>query len=574
MNFLKYIIENNNINPDFCNKRGSCGRCKVKLKDRIDINSVEKEILSKEEIDEGIILACQHDFTMDEINRLDYSLFEEGFSKNDVDNEGIILDFGKLSDIKIDKNVGYGIAIDIGTTTISMYLIDLYSGKILKKKSALNSQVRYGLDVFSRISHSIEYSENGFYELRSTLIGQLYEMIVEIKNYKKDMDKENINKITKENKEEAFEAGAEKNTESKIEKIEDRRNDSINFISISANCIMSHIVCNEKIDSMGKFPYSTKFTSSKILSLRELFEGCDNISDGDLLKDTLSKDLKVMVLPQVSAFIGGDVVSGIYSSGIYNNCKYNILFIDIGTNGEIVLSKRGRLSATSCATGPAFEGMNIKFGMRASSGAIENFKIEENGGYKIKVIGGKDPRGICGSGMLSIIREGVSHHLINKMGRIVDVNKLAKSDFRKNFIREEGKKRSIKVTEDIFLSQADIRQIQLSKAAISSAVRMIIEKSGLNFPEIDRVFIAGQFGSHLSEDVLVDTGILSEDFRGKIIYVGNTSQSGAYSYLLSQEVREDFEKISKSVEVVNLVNSEDYEKIFRDSMFFRRKIDE
>ena len=248
----------------------------------------------------------------------------------------------------------YGVAVDIGTTTVVTALINMKTGEELATASMINAQKNFGLDVLTRITYEVEHPEDSKEKLQYAIVNSINEMIEEICN------------------------------KSKV----DRRN--IYEISVAANCTMMHFLLGIDATSIGMSPYAPAFVKSKNILAKDIG-----------LK--AAPGARLYCLPSVSAYIGADIVAGAYVCQLHK-AKENVLFIDIGTNGEIVLSNHGNLLSCSCAAGPALEGMNISSGMRAAEGAIEDVEITERG-IEIKVIGNHKPIGICGSGILTVVKE-------------------------------------------------------------------------------------------------------------------------------------------------------------------------
>jgi uncharacterized 2Fe-2S/4Fe-4S cluster protein (DUF4445 family) len=277
-----------------------------------------------------------------------------------------------------------------------------------------------------------------------------------------------------------------------------------------------------------------------------------------------SPDAVLCCLPGISAYIGADILAGIDITGIAG-AEDNALFIDIGTNGEIVLSQHGRLSACSCAAGPALEGMNISCGMRAAAGAIEQVRFGEQG-FIVETIGGEAPAGICGSGVLDLTAALLRHGAVTASGRIADPCGAFKPHVRSNgktpaFVLSGGE-------PPVEFTQSDIRQVQLAKGAILSGITALLESAGLSASDIDRVLIAGQFGAHLPEASLLGAGILMQAFKGKIQYIGNTSLTGAERFLLDRSARARMSRLSRSVSYLELAAVPGYTRLLMDCMRF------
>lgn len=571
----KILLDNDEFIDGPCGGRGTCGRCKIKyISGQIpSITEDEKKLLSEEELNAGMRLACLVKPTSDiEIDIIDqeknHKVLTEGFIPKfninpaiwkkiiniDKPTLGIATTyeelFAKVLDIKEldlsvlkglkmqlgkftavyneNKLIGleygdttdeiYGIAVDIGTTTVVASLIDLKTGEEIASEAEINAQKNFGQDVLTRITYVVEHGEQGTLELQKSIVNSLNKMVNRI------CEKKNINK------------------------------NRIYEMSIAANSTMIHMLLGVEAISLGRSPYAQIFSSAK------------NIIASDIFLDSMSRFARVSTLPSISSYIGADIVAGTFVADLHNTDR-KILFIDIGTNGEIVLSDKGRLVSCSCAAGPALEGMNISKGMRASDGAIEEIKINEDE-ITFEVIGGINPIGLCGSGILAAIREMISCGLINERGNIVKPELLDSDDFRHKYIIVENKKRFIKITDNIRITQGDIRQVQLAKSAILSGFIALVKHVGIELADLDEVIVAGQFGSHLPVESLVGTGILPKGVKDKIRYIGNSSKTGAYLYLMSLDSRKEMNSLSKKMEYMELSVSEGYEKLFIKSSRF------
>ena len=268
-------------------------------------------------------------------------------------------------------------------------------------------------------------------------------------------------------------------------------------------------------------------------------------------------------MPHISGFVGSDIVAGVYASGLYKDDK-NLLFIDIGTNGEIVLKSGNKLLATSCATGPALEGMNISCGMRAGDGAIDDFCIDENK-LSYTTVGNKEAVGICGSGVLAMVRELLKNNIINGRGAI-DIEKQKKAyDF---IAFDKSDKPFIKISDDIYFTSKDIRQVQLAKGAVLSGILALVSKAKLELKDISKVYIAGQFGKYISVDSFFCVGLLPIEFFDKVEYLGNTALAGAYIALLDKCAIEDMSLLSNKTEFFELSRFDNYDRIFAKALRF------
>lgn len=560
-----------------CNGKGVCGKCKIKLisGNLEELSETEKKLLSQDEIKDNIRLSClvkpKEDIKIEllqkerkhrvlssgYIPKLEFNpsiykkliTIEKSTLKNQrpLENEVLRqLNIKKLNwkllkeiqpqDEKITavfnddeliylekddtRDKIYGVAIDIGTTTVVASLVDINSGEELCVESMINSQKQYGLDVLTRITYEVENEKDGIECLQYSIVNSINEMIENLCN------KANIN----------------------------RRN--IYEIIVSANCTMMHMLLGIDAKPIGKSPFAPIFTSSKNILAKDIgILACD--------------EARIYCIPSVSSYIGADIVAGAYVCEL-NKVDENVLFIDIGTNGEIVLVNRGKLLSCSCAAGPALEGMNISCGMRAANGAIEDVVINEEENI-IKVIGEENPIGICGSGILAVVKELLRTGIVRDNGAFIKLENLEKDDYRLKKLQINDKKREFILYDGdnkLLITQGDIRQVQLAKGAILSGFYALLKKANIEMKDLDKVMIAGQFGAHVSVDSLVGTGILPMEVREKIVYVGNSSKTGAYMALMSKKAKEDMELLSKNMEYMELGASEGYERLFSRCLKF------
>ncbi|WP_297280849.1 ASKHA domain-containing protein [uncultured Anaerococcus sp.] len=504
---LSALLENNIEIANYCNGKGTCAKCKVLILEGevSPLSLEEKNSLTEKEISSGIRLAC-----------LTYPKSDIKIKTLSMDTNIKVLDLGEMPDFIMNFKDGFGLAIDIGTTTVAIYLVDLSSGQIIDKNSAINSQSKYGLDVMTRIS--FEYENNdGMDLLQKEIVDSLNAMIDEL------VDRNGLS----------------------LDKISD--------IVVAANTTMLHMLVGKDARSLGKYPYKPEFVEAL------------NIRSKDI---GLKVDAKLYTLANVSAFVGSDIIAGVYLTDLIN--KENTLFVDIGTNGEIVLKAKDKLYCCSTAAGPALEGMNIECGMRAEGGAIEAVKINEQD-IILDTIDKQDPRGICGSGLLSAVTEIIKARLVNKRGRIIDPDSLDGNDFRKKLVEKNASGDRLIILDkkaNIYLSQKDIRQVQLAKGAILSGFLTLLSKEDMEIEELKSVIIAGGFGSHLKKSDITGVGILPKQTEDLITYVGNSSLIGAYMALMNDKIKKEMEDLSKKISYIELSTSENYERTFAKAMQF------
>jgi len=404
----------------------------------------------------------------------------------------------------------YGLAVDIGTTTVAISLIDLCTGTVRAVDGFVNPQKAFGLDVLSRIHYDMEHP-GGVLDLQSAIVQRLQQ------------------------------------SAEKLAAITGVPTDAIYEVVVGGNATMLHALLGTPLRSLGTAPYSSVFTRSMTVLARDL-------------GFCLSRESRVYCIPSVSTYIGGDIVAGVLASRI-DEAKDTVLFVDIGTNGEIVLSRKGKMYSCSCAAGPALEGMNISCGMRAEFGAVEHVSLDGDR-VTLGVIGNTAPKGLCGSGLLEAVSQAVKFGIIGKTGRI-------KADSPFTDVDENGKRRIVLDRDHgICLTQNDIRQVQLCKGAILSGILTLMERLELEDRDIDRVIVAGQFGKHLNPESLTGAELIPSTLGSRISYIGNSSMVGAQMCLLSKYERLRAERIAKHVEYIELSVSQGYEKLFTRCLQF------
>lgn len=510
-NLLQLLLKENVLVENPCGGKGICGKCKVKVLSgwTSPETAQEKAFLTEAEQKDQIRLSCLTEVR----GPVQIELIQKERNHR-VLTKGYLPEFEKEY-----REEGLGVIVDIGTTTVVASLVDLTNGEELSDASGINAQKNFGLDVLTRITYEYEHPETGWKELQKAIVDSLNEMIREI----------------------CQKAG--------------RETGEILEIHVAANCTMMHMLLGVDARPIGKAPYQPIFLESKKLLAEEIGIYC-------------GKETILYCLPHVSAYIGADIVAGAYVCELQKE-QGNVLFVDIGTNGEIVLASKGHLYTCSCAAGPALEGMNISSGMRAAAGAVEEVLITEEGIY-LQTIGDAGAEGLCGSGILSVVKEVVRTGILKKSGVFVKPERLEDEDYRKKYLRINGKNRELILQSEpeLLVTQNDVRQVQLAKGAILSGFRALLKKADLKMEELDKVMIAGQFGAHLPADSLIGIGLLPECVREKLVYVGNSSKTGAYMTLMSETVRSQMEQLAEKMEYMELAESEDYEQIFIESMTF------
>ncbi|MFW6035066.1 MAG: ASKHA domain-containing protein [Halothermotrichaceae bacterium] len=515
------ILQNNGINISApCAGQGKCGKCKVKIVNSFSSDQLKKkelELLSQEEVDKGVRLACRTIVDRDMTIYVDESSINED-NTMEIKKDSVSIDTGLKTDFNKEKLVStdtYGLAVDIGTTTIVIYLIDLLDGEEIDVTAFANPQRRYGADVVSRVNFTLD-NEDGIKKMQQILMNSLNQSIKKL---------------------------AEKN---------ELKKEKISQAVVVGNTIMLHTLLGLSAANIVNAPYIPVFTESRTYSASEFG-----------LK--ISKDGSVKIPPSISGYIGADITAGMLVTEAQNADKY--LFLDLGTNGEIVLVDNNKIITTSAAAGPAFEGANITFGMAAVNGAISRFSLNEKGIPVYSTIGKKTARGICGSGLIDIIAELLRNNYMEKSGKLVNNNSLLQN---RKYMGEYQGINAFEIfkskKEKIVLTQKDIREFQLAKAAVTAGIKIIFKEAGSKFKQVDKVYLAGGFSNYININNLIAIGILPFELKEKIVRLGNTAGLGAKLYLINKKFRKKAEKIKAQAQYIMLSSRSDFQKVYLDSM--------
>jgi uncharacterized 2Fe-2S/4Fe-4S cluster protein (DUF4445 family) len=414
----------------------------------------------------------------------------------------------------------FGIAFDIGTTTITGQLVDLNTRKVLGTRAAYNRQAVFGSDVISRIIYAEE--ENGLDKLHHAVIDNMNEIIKEL-------------------------TGA--------------HNISLNdvmAVMVAGNTTMIHLLLRVDPTFIRREPYVP--TANFIPVIRASEVGM-KIDPRGLLA----------CIPGVSTYVGGDITAGVIACGISDSDELSLL-IDIGTNGELVLGSKEWLISCAASAGPAFEGSGVSCGMRATKGAIQKVDIKKSDkGLEVKTgtIGNEAPKGICGSGYIDAMAQMLKLGIMNKDGKI---NKSIKSDrIREGLDGLEfvlAFKQETAIGKDIVITEADIENLKRSKGAIYSAVSILARKIGLKLEDIKKIYVSGGFGSSLDTQNAITIGLLPDLSRERYIFVGNSSIMGAREILLSYETMKKAEDIAGKMTYLELSVEPAYMDEYIASLFF------
>lgn len=402
------------------------------------------------------------------------------------------------------ENKLYGVAIDIGTTSVVICLVDLYTKEIVDKASSGNAQIKYGADVIHRIVYSTK--KNGLKELNEAVVEETINPLLDSIYTRNSVDKDNVVSLV-----------------------------------VAGNTTMTSLFLGVYTDFLRQEPFIPPFLKSPRLIGKDV--GL-NINDSAY----------VFLAPSVASYVGGDITAGVLSAGIWSS-EENVLFIDLGTNGEIVFGNRDYMMSCACSAGPAFEGGGISCGMRASNGAIEKVKIDkETLKPTLTTIGDVSPIGICGSGIIDLICQMLLTGIIDRRGKIhrdIDNERIIFNEY------ETGEyvlafKEEYNLDQDITINEVDIDNFIKAKGAIYSGASVLIESLGMDFSVIDKVYIAGGIGNNLDIENSILIGLLPDIEREKFIYIGNSSLVGSYLALISKDAKKKLQEIGSEITYVEL----------------------
>jgi len=425
----------------------------------------------------------------------------------------------------------YGLAIDLGTTTLAGYLCNLESGKLIGTQSMMNPQVAYGEDVMARISYTMSHPD-GLKRMNRSIVDGLNQLVRTLTN-ECYLSPEDILELT-----------------------------------IVGNTAMHHLFLGIDPQYLGTSPFSPAIHESINVKAREL-----NIM--------VHPSANVYVLPIEAGFVGADNVGVLLTVEPYHRDEM-VLIIDIGTNGELVMGNKERLLSSSCATGPAFEGAHIQFGMRAAPGAIERLKVyPKDLKVDFKVIGeqywqsetkSEAAKGICGSGIIDAIAELYRNGIIDKRGRFssnISSPRLKISDGLPEFViawREETS-----IGRDITITQKDVQNVQLAKGALYAGAKVMMKRLGIT--KLDQVILAGAFGSYIDREKAMVLGMFPDCDLRNVYSVGNAAGDGARIALLNRDKRMEADEIARRVEYVELSIEKDFQKEFINALQIPHRYD-
>ncbi len=411
----------------------------------------------------------------------------------------------------------YAVAVDIGTTTIYGQLIDLSTGECLAEAGDFNGQISYGEDVITRIMYAEK--AGGLEKLQEVVVGTINGVLEKIIS-KSKIDREDISTIT-----------------------------------FSGNTTMTQLFLKIDPRNIRRAPYVPTAT------LYPPFPAAD-------VGIHLSEHAVALLYPQVSSFVGGDIVAGVMGSGMYRDEKLT-LFLDIGTNAELVVGNTDWLACTACSAGPAFEGGGVEFGMRAAKGAIEDFSLDPvTFEPMIFTIGDVRPKGICGSGLITMAAVMFEMGLINNRGKFnrdLGTPRVRQSNYVWEYVISW--KDETQIDRDIVLTEPDLDNLIRAKGAIYSGCLTLLEEVGLSMDDVERIILAGGFGSYIDLEKAMTIGLLPEIDPSRVTFIGNGSLMGARMSSLTNRIRKDVVSVTQKMTNFELSETPSYMDNYIAAMF-------
>jgi uncharacterized 2Fe-2S/4Fe-4S cluster protein (DUF4445 family) len=562
-----------------CGGRGTCGKCKVQvLHGGLEVTAADRKQLRPGDLEAGWRLSCQakvyEDTTVtvpellrvpkaatmgvnrlvlldpnvrkvfveltepdledqrSDIERLRDALTAEGFDmKADLRVLRTLPGLLRGADFKVTAVLGgdqliaveagdtreesYGVAFDLGTTTVVGTLMNLRTGMAEAVRSTLNGQAPFGADVISRISHGMQGDEAKA-ELREAIQGTMNTVLQEL-----------------------YEAAGV-------------ARERVYETVVVGNATMLHLLLGIDATPISMMPFTPAFREPLYLSAREV--GLDIHPGG-----------YVQTLPVIGAYVGADIVAGVVATGLAREEKLRV-FVDVGTNGEIVLGSVKRVLCTAAPAGPAFEGSQIRCGMRATDGAIEGVTLSDH--IELQVIGGDiAPKGICGSGLVDTVAQLRLVGLLDAGGKMRSREEAPEHPLSDHLITIDGV-RAFLLAENVYLSQRDVRELQFGKGSIATGIKVLMDVMGVTVADLDEVLLGGSFGSYLNPESAKIIGLVPPVDVDRILSVGNTAGEGAKMSLLSFRERQIAFELPDKIEYVELSGRSDFNDSFVSVLAF------
>lgn len=518
-----------------CNGQGLCGKCKVRIGDAPPVTSPHPHLSGAEAAD-GFRLACQVAVNRDMQVMLpaDYALDTRVLAGDRIKQcrsapaariEKIrgrwCLRYRQRSPVPLETwKPAYrarGIAVDLGTTTVVLTLMDLGTGTELATASVVNPQTRFGHDVISRIYKAS--TPQGLAELAALISEAINALVREV----------------------CRDSGIQP--------------DEILDVVIGGNTTMLQIAAAIDPAPLGRVPFTVDTPSGRTVPVRRF-------------NFKLNPRARVYIPPVAHAFVGADISAGLLAVDFFEQTS-SVLFVDMGTNGELALIADGRAMVTSTAAGPAFEGMGITCGMQAATGAIE--KIWSNGEFlNLRTVGNAPAKGICGSGIMDVMACLLRAGAVDPDGRLRNPHQetVPANPLSARYNTVDGVA-AIQLTDTVFFTQKDIRQFQLAKSAITTGVALLLAAADTTPDRLAKIVIAGAFGHHLSQESVRRIGIIPQGFRGEIVFAGNTCRTGCALLLVDRDTRDYLHAKMKTVTHLSIAEAPDFQSRFIENLAFK-----
>jgi uncharacterized 2Fe-2S/4Fe-4S cluster protein (DUF4445 family) len=531
--------------PAACGGRGTCGTCRVTLLDdgAAPISDADRRFIGDEELAAGVRLAC----------RLSAGAVREiviprsgdtAFTKTDLPVISGVADppiVDEMVDPRIvDRNAGgragIGVAVDIGTTTVGCYLVDLSPGecatdRVIAARAAMNRQAVFGADVLSRISYA---DEGGLEELRSAVVTELDELIHSLVE----------RGCAAADEERGYGASAAEPA----------------AVTVAGNTTMLHLLLGVDPHGIGRAPFVPAFTDEVQLSGQELgLERCPGAT--------------VRVLPSISAYIGADTVSAVVAEDLDRSAE-TVLMIDVGTNGELVLAHGGTLYTCSTAAGPAFEGATISHGVGGIAGAVTSWH-RHGEEFTFRTVSRAPALGLAGSGLLDVAGQLLDDGVLDESGRMIGPEEIVELGdpvlqraYAPVLCRTDGGELAVEAAPEITVSQGDLRELQLAKAAIAAGVDVLLDRAGIGPADIARVILTGGFGQHLEVASALRIGLLPRVPPERVVTAPNAAGAGAIRALLQREALPRMREVAARAVHIELSTLSEFQDRYIDHMIF------
>jgi uncharacterized 2Fe-2S/4Fe-4S cluster protein (DUF4445 family) len=503
-----------------CGSRATCGKCRVRvLAGEAPPTPPDRALLSGPDLANGWRLACQLVLASDaivEIPRVTRAVAVKSFGDDHLFDGGFTPNVAVAND-----GPRFGLAVDIGSTTLACALVDLGTGRVLASSATLNPQVRFGADVISRIHYAQEHGD-GNAALQAALFDALAAQVGTLC------------------------ASASCSP------------DGVALVACAGNATMTHTAGGADITSLGQAPYLGLWTEERVLRARDL-------------RLPIPGEVPVVLLPMVRSHVGGDTVAGILACDLDRADRWRV-FVDLGTNSEVVVAGPGRLVATSTAAGPAFEGATIGQGMRAEPGAIDAVRVSSEGHVTVSTVTNLEPRGLCGSGLVDAVAELRRAGVIDASGCMRRPEELAGAPdaLRERLTTGPAGQRAFRLANEVFLTAQDVRQLQLAKGSIAAGMALLLAHCRITTADLDEVLIAGAFGNFLRKSSAIDIGLVPDLDPERVRFVGNAAGIGARMVLVDSAARDRARAAARRCEYVELGGHPEYEEVFCEALTLDR----